>query len=55
MRVAVGAHNVIFPAAMLRESCRVELAVDPVVVPGGGHLLVDEEPELVTDLVAAVF
>jgi pimeloyl-ACP methyl ester carboxylesterase len=55
MRVAVGAHDVFFPAAKLRESCRVELAVDPVVVPGAGHLLVDEEPELVADLVAALF
>ena len=51
VRVAVGAHDVFFPTAKLREACRAKLNLEPLVVPGAGHLLVDEEPELSADVV----
>ena len=52
LRVVVGEHDAFFPAARLREASRSRLGKDPVVLRGAGHLLVDEEPERVTELVA---
>jgi pimeloyl-ACP methyl ester carboxylesterase len=54
MRVAVGAHDVFFPFPRLQEACRVELDQEPLLVPGAGHLLVDEEPQLAADLMAGL-
>ncbi|WP_107765631.1 alpha/beta fold hydrolase [Nocardioides terrigena] len=52
--VAVGEHNVFFPVSKLRVSCRSKLGREPVVIPGAGHLVVDEEPVLVTELVTSL-
>lgn len=54
VRVAVGEHDVFFPIAMLHEACRAKLNLEPLVVPGAGHLLVDEEPELTAGMVAGL-
>jgi pimeloyl-ACP methyl ester carboxylesterase len=54
VRVAVGEHDVFFPIAMLHEACRAKLNLEPLVVPGAGHLLVDEEPELTVGMVAGL-
>lgn len=51
-RVVVGAHDVFFPVARLRDVSRDRLGVEPVVVGGAGHLLLEEEPGRVADLVA---
>jgi pimeloyl-ACP methyl ester carboxylesterase len=51
-RVVVGAHDVFFPVARLRDVSRDRLGTEPVVVGGAGHLLLEEEPQRVTDLVA---
>jgi pimeloyl-ACP methyl ester carboxylesterase len=55
VRVAVGDHDVFFPVDELKEPSRTYLGVEPVVAAGAGHLLVEEEPGLVTDLVNHVF
>ena len=54
VRVAVGEHDVFFPVTKLREPCRTKLGVEPVVIPGAGHLLGDEEPVLVADLITSL-
>lgn len=54
VRVAIGEDDVFFPLDVMRESCRSKLGLDPCVVQGAGHLLVDEEPELATHLVTGV-
>lgn len=54
VRVAVGEHDVFFPVSKLREPCRIQLGREPIVVLGAGHLLVDEEPVLVSDLVTSL-
>lgn len=54
VRVAVGEHDAFFPMSKLREPCRTMLGQDPLVVSGAGHLLVDEEPVLVSDLVTSL-
>ena len=54
VRVAVGEHDVFFPIPKLHEACRAKLNLEPLVVPGAGHLLVDEEPELTADMVAGL-
>jgi pimeloyl-ACP methyl ester carboxylesterase len=54
LRIAVGEHDAFFPASRIREPCRTKLGHDPLVVAGAGHLLVDEEPGLVSDLVASL-
>jgi len=51
VRVAVGEHDVFFPVSKLREPCRSKLGQEPLVISGAGHLLVDEEPVLVSELV----
>ena len=51
-RVVVGEHDVFFPVGALRPASRTRLATDPVVVAGAGHLLTDEEPHRIADLVA---
>ena len=55
LTVAVGENDVFFPAEKLRRACAATLALEPVVVPRAGHLLVDEEPELVAELVRGLF
>ncbi|MCY4724641.1 alpha/beta hydrolase [Nocardioides sp. STR2] len=52
--VAVGEHDVFFPVSRLRAPCRSMLGREPLVIPGAGHLVVDEEPVLVTELVASL-
>ncbi|MGA8047838.1 MAG: alpha/beta fold hydrolase [Dermatophilaceae bacterium] len=54
VRVALGEHDVFFPVTRLRGACRSRLGRDPVVVPGAGHLVVDEEPSLVSEIVASL-
>jgi hypothetical protein len=55
LRVAVGDHDVFFPVDRLTGPCETKLGVDPFVVRGAGHLLVDEEPELVAGMVSGLF
>jgi pimeloyl-ACP methyl ester carboxylesterase len=54
VRVAVGEHDVFFPVSKLREPCRTKLGLEPLVVPRAGHLLVDEEPVIVSDLITSL-
>lgn len=54
VRIAVGEHDVFFPPDKLREPSRAKLGREPLVVPGAGHLLVDEEPALVSDLITSL-
>ncbi len=51
VRVAVGAEDVFFPPPALARASRAWLGVDPTVLPGVGHLSVDEDPEGVAALV----
>jgi pimeloyl-ACP methyl ester carboxylesterase len=51
VRVAVGEHDVFFPVSNLSEPCRTMLGREPLVVAGAGHLLLDEEPLIVSDLI----
>ncbi len=51
VRVVIGEHDVFFPVDPLRRAW-AKLGVEPVVVERAGHLLVDEEPERITDLIA---
>jgi pimeloyl-ACP methyl ester carboxylesterase len=55
VRVAVGEHDVFFPIDRLRGPSLARLGVEPTVVPRAGHLVVDEEPAVVADLVASLF
>jgi pimeloyl-ACP methyl ester carboxylesterase len=50
-RVVVGEQDVFFPVDRLRAASRSRLGTEPAVVAGAGHLLVDEEPGRVVDLV----
>ncbi|MCU0263233.1 MAG: alpha/beta hydrolase [Candidatus Nanopelagicales bacterium] len=52
VRVAVGEHDVFFPSRRLAEPCRTTLGADLRVLPGAGHLLVDEQPTLAAGLIA---
>jgi pimeloyl-ACP methyl ester carboxylesterase len=52
--VAVGEDDVFFPVSKVRVSCRSKLGREPLVIPGAGHLLLDEEPVLVTELVTSL-
>jgi pimeloyl-ACP methyl ester carboxylesterase len=52
VRVIVGDQDVFFPVSQLREVCVSELGTNLVTLRGAGHLLVDEEPEQVADLIA---
>ena len=54
VRVAVGDHDVFFPVRRLREATRAGLGADLAVVEPAGHLLGDEDPRRVRDLVAEV-
>lgn len=54
VRVAVGEHDVFFPISKLREPCRTMLGREPLVLAGAGHLLVDEEPDLVSELITGL-
>ena len=54
VRVVVGDHDVFFPVRKLGEVCLSKLGTNPVVLQGAGHLLVDEEPEQVMDLIAGL-
>ena len=55
VRVVVGDHDVFFHVDRLRQPCQTKLGVDPFVAGGAGHLLVDEQPELVADMVSGLF
>jgi pimeloyl-ACP methyl ester carboxylesterase len=52
VRVAVGDRDRFFPPERLSEACRAVVGRDPIVVPGAGHLLVDEQPDVAVDLMA---
>lgn len=52
--VLVGAEDVFFPPARLRPAAAELLGVEPVVVPGAGHLLADERPTVVLEAVAGI-
>ena len=54
MLVAVGEHDVFFPVGKVREPCLSRLGVEPTVISGAGHLLVDEEPVLVAELITSL-
>lgn len=54
VRVAVGEHDVFFPPSKLREPCRSKLGRELMVMPGAGHLLVDEEPAVVQELITSL-
>lgn len=54
VQIAVGEHDAFFHVSTIREPCRTTLGRDPLVVAGAGHLLVDEEPGLVSDLVTSL-
>ena len=54
VQIAVGEHDVFFPVGKLEGPCREKLGREPSVVPGAGHLLVDEEPEIVSELVTSL-
>jgi pimeloyl-ACP methyl ester carboxylesterase len=47
----VGEDDRFIPLGRLAVASRKRLGVLPGVVPGAGHLLVEEEPKLVADLV----
>ncbi len=50
--VLVGSDDVFFPPSRLRPPSLEHLGVDPVVVPGAGHLLTDQDPAAVVNAVA---
>jgi pimeloyl-ACP methyl ester carboxylesterase len=52
VRVIVGDQDVFFPVSELRQACLSKLGTNPVALHGAGHLLVDEEPEQVANLIA---
>ena len=52
--VVVGERDVFFPITELREPCRSKLGREPLVIPGAGHLLLDERPVLVTELITSL-
>ncbi|MCC3763484.1 alpha/beta hydrolase [Glycomyces sp. TRM65418] len=52
--VATGAHDRFLPPARLAPATRAKLGVDLQVIDGAGHLVVDERPEEVADLVDAL-
>ncbi|WP_193315158.1 alpha/beta fold hydrolase [Nostocoides sp. F2B08] len=52
--VAVGENDVFFPVSTLREPSRSMLGQEPIVVPGAGHLLVDEESVLISQIVTSL-
>jgi pimeloyl-ACP methyl ester carboxylesterase len=53
--VAVGEDDRFIPLGRLAAASRRGLGVLPGVVPGAGHLLVEEEPKLVADVVERAF
>ncbi len=53
--VVVGEDDRFIPLGRLAVESRKRLGVLPGVVPGAGHLLVEEEPKLVADLVERAF
>jgi pimeloyl-ACP methyl ester carboxylesterase len=54
VRVAVGDRDAFFPLDGISRACRAAFGEDPIVVPGAGHLLVDEHPQLALDVVAGL-
>lgn len=54
VRILVGAHDAFFPLERLKPRARSLLGLDPVVVPGAGHLVTQEAPSVVTQLVAGL-
>jgi len=53
-RVVSGDHDVFLPVERLRPAVRRTLGVDLEILAGAGHLVVDEEPEVLAELVEAV-
>lgn len=54
VQVAVGEYDVFFPVSTLGEPSRSLLGRDPMVVAGAGHLLVEEESLLVSEIVTSL-
>lgn len=52
VRIVVGDSDVFFPVDRLREASLGKLGTDPTVVEHAGHLLGDEEPVRISNLVA---
>ena len=55
VQVMIGEHDCFFPVGRLAVEARAQLGREPHVVAGAGHLLVEERPEAVADLVTALF
>lgn len=49
VQILLGEHDAFFPPARLAEQATARLGVPTTVVPGAGHLLVDERPHLVAE------
>jgi pimeloyl-ACP methyl ester carboxylesterase len=55
VQIVVGEHDCFFPPGRLAEAVRSRLGREPRVVAGAGHLLVEERPDAVVDVVADLF
>lgn len=53
-RVVSGARDVFLPVKRVRLAVRETLGVDLEILAGAGHLVVDEEPDALAELVEAV-
>jgi pimeloyl-ACP methyl ester carboxylesterase len=51
----VGEHDCFFAPERLAERTRSQLGQEPHVVAGAGHLLVEERPDAVAELVTQLF
>jgi pimeloyl-ACP methyl ester carboxylesterase len=55
VQVMVGEHDCFFPPERLAVATRSQLGQEPQVVTGAGHLLVEERPEAVVELISRLF
>jgi pimeloyl-ACP methyl ester carboxylesterase len=55
VQVMIGEHDCFFPVGRLTVEARARLGREPHVVAGAGHLLVEERPDAVAELVTALF
>ncbi|MFI9297083.1 alpha/beta fold hydrolase [Streptomyces gardneri] len=53
-RVVTGEHDVFLPPRRLRPAVRRTLGVELGVVAGAGHLVIEERPDRIADLVGHV-
>ncbi|MCX4986601.1 alpha/beta fold hydrolase [Streptomyces sp. NBC_00572] len=53
-RVVTGEHDVFLPPRRLEDAVRRRLGVELGIVEGAGHLVIEEEPDLLADLVGRV-